>query len=163
MKTDIHFRKTARNLAAPGKNCCKERFGSKKQIFGMKSQATIFNPPLAWEDGQFCLHLSLDKPKRSALAGRWRRGCVRQRVRSHHVQGLRAVALDKPKDRKSSGTRGRGRAKHWINVKNRQHPAMGRVMGHIRVPRSAANEALALDGMPGLREKKHWVPRGGLA
>jgi hypothetical protein len=45
-KTDIHFWKTARNLAAPGKNCCKKRFGSKEQIFGMKSQATIFNPPL---------------------------------------------------------------------------------------------------------------------
>jgi hypothetical protein len=26
-------------------------FGDKKQIFGVKSQATIFNPPLAWEDG----------------------------------------------------------------------------------------------------------------
>ena len=35
-----------------------------------------------------------------------------------------AVALDQPKDRKSSGTRGRGRAKHWVKVKNRKHPAM---------------------------------------
>jgi hypothetical protein len=26
------------------KACCKKRFGGKKQIFGMKSQATIFNP-----------------------------------------------------------------------------------------------------------------------
>jgi hypothetical protein len=39
-----------------------------------------------------------------------------------------AVALDQPKDRKSSGTRGRGPAKHWVKVKNRKHPAMERVM-----------------------------------
>jgi hypothetical protein len=46
------------------------RFGGKKQIFGMKSQATIFNPPLNLEDEQFCFHLSVDEPKRPALAGR---------------------------------------------------------------------------------------------
>ena len=44
--------------------------GDKKQIFGVESQATIFNPPLTWEDDQFYFHLSLDKPKRPALAGR---------------------------------------------------------------------------------------------
>jgi hypothetical protein len=35
--------------------------------------STIFNPPIAWEYGQFSFqlfHLSLDKLKRSALAGR---------------------------------------------------------------------------------------------
>ena len=43
--------------------------------------STIFNPPIAWEDGQFSFqlfHLSLDKLKRSALAGRRRRGRARQ-------------------------------------------------------------------------------------
>jgi hypothetical protein len=52
------------------KTAAKKRFGSKKQIFGMKSQATIFNPPLSGADGQFCFRLSLDKLKRPALAGR---------------------------------------------------------------------------------------------
>jgi hypothetical protein len=67
-------KKQQRNLAAPaGENRCKKRFGGKKQIFGMKSQAPIFNHPLRWQDGQFSFHLSLDKPKRSALAERRRR------------------------------------------------------------------------------------------
>ena len=118
-KKDIHFWKIA-------------TAGDKKQIFGMKSQERSSILPLRWEDGQFSVHLSVDKLKRPALAGRWRRGCVRQRVRSHHVQGLRAVALDKPKDRKSSGTSGWSRVNHWIKVKNRQHPAMDRVAETIR-------------------------------
>jgi hypothetical protein len=86
----------------------------------------IFNPPLGREDGQFSFHLSLDKLQRSALAGRRRRGRARKRVRSRHVQGLRAVAFDQPKDRKSSGTRQRGPVKHWVKVKNHKHPAMAR-------------------------------------
>jgi hypothetical protein len=34
------------------------------------------------------------------------------------------VALDQPKDRKSSGASGRVAIKHWVKVKNRAHPVM---------------------------------------
>jgi hypothetical protein len=44
------------------------------------------------------------------------------------MRPARAVALDQPKDWKSAGTRGRGRSKHWVKVKNQQHPAMSRMM-----------------------------------
>jgi hypothetical protein len=55
------------NLLYPAKTAAR---GERKQIFGMKSQATIFDPALRWQDGQFSFHLSLDKPKRPALPGR---------------------------------------------------------------------------------------------
>jgi len=43
--TDIHFRKTATQSCCTWRRlAAKKRFGGKKQIFGMKSQATIFNP-----------------------------------------------------------------------------------------------------------------------
>jgi hypothetical protein len=111
LETDIHFCKIA--------TLWRQEANLWREIASNNLQSS-----LKWEDGQFSFHLSLDKLKRPALAGRGRRGRARQRVRSRHVQGLRAVAFDQPKDRKSSRTRGRGRAKHWIKLKNRQHPAM---------------------------------------
>jgi hypothetical protein len=67
--TDVHFRKIATQSCCTWRKLLQKRFWQQEANFWHEASSTIFDPPLR-EDGQFSFHLSLDKPKRPALAGR---------------------------------------------------------------------------------------------
>jgi hypothetical protein len=57
-------------LAAPGEGLLQETFWRQEANLWHEVASNDLQSLLAWEDGQFSFHLSLDEPKRPALAGR---------------------------------------------------------------------------------------------